>query len=197
MHPRYQALARAFVIRDDNPQWLIDFPFLEDKFDMLSGKRYSHNWNPLIYAFSWDSDDGVVIEHPDYPAVLGEHFNACSERMADIIMSFDAGAVEFLPFRTRTSVGEDVTNHYRLMNCLKWISAIDKKKSRLSDEKAGYCLQEREYILDKVVLDPKHFDGPIFRINGWPHCWVIREDLVQAFDDAGISGLTLEELPLD
>lgn len=196
MQFRYFALRHAFVILEGHPQWTLDIPFLDDKYDLLSGNRITQNWNPLIFAFSYDRIDGVR-EHPDYPAIVGEHVNACSQRMAEIIINFDAEAIEFLPFRTRNSIGEDITTHYRLMNCLKWISAIDKKRSLLSNVDAGFRLHNREYDLEKVVLDPVKFNGPLFCINGWPHQWVIREDLVHALNGAGITGLTLEDLPFD
>jgi hypothetical protein len=193
---KFFLLTKSWISRDWPPQWIIVFPsVLPRKLEFLNGKRALHLWNPKYFAFSHTIPSGIA-EKLDYPGVAGS-WSVCSQRMADLISQFDKDAVEFLPFRTRNSIGEDVTTHYRVMNCLRWIAAVDKRKSALRFPHRGYKLTEdRDYLLDKVVIDVRKLNVPFCRIEGWPLDWVVRSDLLDALNAAGITGLRIENLPI-
>ncbi len=181
--------------RFGTPQWLIRFPpWFHRDFDMDAGGLLRDLWNPLAYAFSTPAMPENPVEKRDFPAVVGDWL-ACSRSMADTITSVAPDSIEFLPFRTRTSIGTDQTDAYSVMHFTTWCSAIDRKASRLAAGEtkfrriAGFT---RDFLLDHVVLSRKKLTRPICRVIGWSPYYLFREDIVDLLRRRGFTGLEFD-----
>lgn len=179
------------------PQWLIRFPpWFPSDFDMNASELLRDLWNPLAYAFSSQAIPEKPAEKRDLPAVVGDWL-ACSRSMADTITSVAPDSIEFLPFRTRTSIGTDQTDSYSVMHFTSWCSAIDRKASQLAAGEtqfrriAGFT---RDFLLDHVVLSSKKLTKPICRVIGWSPYYLFREDIVDLLLQKGFTGLEFDKV---
>ena len=50
------------------------------------------------------------------------------------------------------------------------------------------------YLLDRVVLNAKKLVHPVCRIQGWTPYYIYRDEIVDALQDEGITGLHFEEV---
>lgn len=133
---------------------------------------------------------------PDFPSVVGE-WQAASARLVKELDRLVPNAFEFLPFRTRTSTGEDVTVGYSLLHYLKWVDAVDRRRSQLAEGETPFRrLREtcEDYNLDRVVLSRRRLVDPVCRIRGWSPYHLYREDIVDALKSMGFSGLDFDEV---
>jgi len=202
MTQKYFALRNPYKTRFGSSQWTISFPpWTESEFDFYSTEAIGAGWNPGSIAFSSTvvipgSPPVDIAVKPDFPSVVGE-WHAASRKMQDVLNRVAPGCVEFLPFRTMTSTGNDATDMYALMHYLQWSNAVDSKASRLMEGEtrlrrvAGIG---KDYLLDHVVLKRSKLTEPVCRIVGWSPMSLYREDVVAALAKEKITGLDFEEI---
>ena len=197
MQPKYFNLLTPAYDRFGKQAWGLRFPWIPEEIDFRSQGRLAGLWNARTFAFSTYRSDSQEREKLDFPEVFEEGIHACSERMAKTLEAVAPGAIEFLPFRTRNSVGDDQTDAYRLMHYLQWCDAIDRKKSRLAEGETRFTRSRQtggDYLLDHVVVVTNKLSSPICRLVGWSEYHVFREDVVEALNMAGYTGLDFEEI---
>jgi hypothetical protein len=152
-------------------------------------------WNPDIFAFARVEPPGPITK-PDFPSLVGD-WQAASLSLANTLHELVPGAFEFLPFRTRTSIGEDITVGYTLLHYLKWVDAIDRRHSRLVAGETRYprlTATCEDYYLEHVVLSQRKLTEPVCRVRGWSEYHLFREDIVIALKEGGFNGLRFEEV---
>jgi hypothetical protein len=77
---------------------------------------------------------------------------------------------------------------------LHWVLAVDRKHSVPLPHVKGLKRLAGQYLLDKIVLTRKKLIHPICRIKGWSDYHVFREDVVEAMQAQGFTGLVFEEI---
>jgi hypothetical protein len=153
------------------------------------------HWDPRVTAFfSKEPPPGITIREPDCPAVNREYLRVFSGRLQKFVQERWPGCIEFLRFRTQNAIGEDITDHYALLHQLHWVLAVDRKHSVPLPYVTGLKRLAGQYLLDKIVLTRKKLIHPICRIKGWSDYHVFREDVVEAMQAQGFTGLVFEEI---
>lgn len=200
MTRKYFNLLRPYQAHYGEPQWVLHFPpWTPSEHDLYSQELLAPRWNPRLFAFSSvlpPTDHAETVGKLDFPAIPGE-WHGCSRKMAAVIDSVAPGCIEFLPFRTRTSTGDDVTDTYSLMHYLQWAPAVDGKKSQLMEGETRLrrvAGTGKDYLLDRVVLSQKKLVEPICRVVGWSPFHLYREDVVAALKKEELTGLEFEEV---
>ena len=196
MKTRFFHLNYTYKANGSDP-WVISFPFAVDEYyDVNSEDFCTSTWNSNFFAFAYNSPNTQDVDKLDFPAVVGE-WHVASARLAAALSNQARGGIEFLPFRTRTTTGEDITDNYRVIRYLKWVYAVDRKHSKLcADEKSFRRLKEfgGNYDLDKVVLARHKLVDPVCRIVGWSPYYIFREDVVDSLLVGGFTGLDFKEV---
>jgi hypothetical protein len=196
MPASFYSLSRAYRVVDSIPQWILNVPYwLESDFDLKAGRRLAERWNAKTFVFAETSPQGEFTK-PDFPSVVGE-WDAASNALAEAMDELAAGCVEFLPFRTRTSTGGDVTVGYQFMNFLHWVDAVDQEHSKLIDGETEYkrpVAINGDFYLKRVVLNRKSLVHPVCRVFGWSQYRVFRDDIVKSLLERKFTGLDFQPI---
>lgn len=197
MNPKYYTLDNHYDGVAEVGDWILNFPVwvLENTFNLKSPSLIGDQWNSQVFAFAKRAEgDHDNIPKPDFPIVLGE-WQAASSRLRRILERICPGSFEFLPFRTRTSTGGDITADFSVMHYLVWLDAIDKKQSVLLPHETRFVRPKvigSDYLLDKVILKSRKLTSPVCRILGWSPYHLYREDVVETLLGGGFTGLKFE-----
>ncbi len=100
--------------------------------------------------------------------------------------------VEYLPFNLKNKNGRLVKDkQYHVANLLRSVDCLDRKKSDYAARKDG----SKIVVIRKLYLDEKKIpeDAKLFRLGECPKYIIIRSDLLQAIQDAGLTGLCVME----
>jgi len=163
------------------PLWLSrEFPFDE-------GVRIE-NWDSRTLAFV--DRRGPMRDFPH--SGLGTHI--MSARLQEVISAAAPDAVQFLPIRTLSSIGDEIATGYALTNYLIWCDAVDRKRSVPRAGLKKVAKDDGNYDLDKLVLNPKKITAPIFRVDGVDDVYVYREDVVERIQEIGVTGIAFEPI---
>ena len=167
---------------DATGQRMLQFPSSANGRWLLKDGQPVTDWNSRLFAII--ASEGVVV---DFGCVFSE-WHVMSDRMQSLITRLAPGAVQFLPFRIRSPIGDVAAESYAVANYLVLQRAIDKKLSKPAIE--GWVLQDwGDYEIEHLVLNRKAIgDARIFRVYGQSDLVVVREDLVDALQAASITG---------
>lgn len=184
---------------DPGNQWLLRFPsILRDDFDLDSPNLLQDRWNSRTFAFAGNSKLQSMEEKPDFPFIFGE-WHGASARLVATLTELAPDAFEFLGFRTRTTIGGDVTDNYSILHYLKWNDAVDKKCSQLHSNQKRFVRRKEfggDFDLDHVVLARRKLVHPICRVVGWSPYHLYRDDVIEVLHTKGFTGLAFEEVEL-
>lgn len=164
--------------------WMLSLPWwLQDEFPLRDGKDVS-NWNRKLFAFYVHPGEKL-----DFPVVIGE-YHVMSQKMQMLLKQLAPGAFQFLPFRIRSSIGDDITEGYAVANYRVWLDAVDRKRSKLLPGETRYRRVYGDFLLQDVVLNPKKIsDAAVFRVVGCTRLHLYREDVVEKLKRQGLTGL--------
>lgn len=116
-----------------------------------------------------------------------EKITIASKRSRNLLEAKSAKDVEFLPIKIFNHEGKLASSEHMIVNALKVVDCIDQTKSSLSWNKI-----DNEYIsfVDKLVLDVSKIsaDDVLIRPKHLAAVILMRKDIAEAFDEAGISG---------
>jgi len=194
---RYYTLSDGYDGCARPGDWILSLPiWINDSvFNLKESKIVGLDWNPNVYAFSrHESGDCDTLQKPDFPIVLGE-WQAVSSRIRGILESKWPSAFEFLPIRTRTSTGQDITTTYSILHYLDWVDAVDRKHSTLLPNETKLSRSDgQDFLLENVVLARRKLTSPICRVLGWSPYFLYREDVVETLTEFGFSGAVFTEV---
>lgn len=172
-------------------QWAVDLPhWFNNKYKFYRDEAFDA-WNPNSFAFATNDPPLDFFQISDYVHLISPHFQTV---LHELKLSEEVG---FLPLRLRSSVGDNIIEGYALCNYLKWCKAVDFKRSRLFGSETRFIKHppHGNYYLDHVALvRSKLGDARLFRVVGCPSLFVYREDVVEALQSAGLSGLEFHEI---
>ncbi|WP_163779409.1 imm11 family protein [Myxococcus vastator] len=115
-----------------------------------------------------------------------------SQRVQDVLVSraLVGDVVELLPFILLNKCGRRVQDAYAIANPLMRVQCLDMERSKCR-RRAGQSGQIVEikslHLRDEAI--PK--DAQVFRLEELPKMMVLRSDLLEAFQQAGLTGLAV------
>lgn len=182
-----------------NPNWSVDEPQLPagiDWWDLERGRRIE-NWDPNTVAL-FDED----VEPTDFPFV-GFLIPIYSPRLRALIEHLGIDQIQYLPLRLIGKQSRREITGYCIANYLSVIDCLDRKRSiyrvltkdnLMFWEKRPWMLGTFDNVL-KVVLDTtKIGDTRLFRLWGYEGMVIVREDIKEVIEKAGITGCRSTEV---
>ncbi|RYZ43712.1 MAG: hypothetical protein EOO71_02315 [Myxococcaceae bacterium] len=106
------------------------------------------------------------------------------------------GSAEYLPFTLHDKQGRVVKEQYFVVNLLRSVACFDLEKSRYKTypKKPDKIYGIRSIYLREDRIAP---DASLFRLAEYPRFIIIRSDLVEAIQKAGLVGLRVLPLGAD
>jgi hypothetical protein len=181
---------------DSREVWSLDIRDKHfDEWDVMSGTNIKH-WYPNLTAYYEESN------FTDYPFITGL-IPVYSPRLRSLIENMKVNDIQYLPLRIKRKDEKEEISGYSIANYLRIIECLNRERSvyqlwtkdnLLFWEKRPDMLGTFESIT-KTVLDLKKIgDARIFRLWGWEVMVVLREDIKQAIEKAGITGCEFSEI---
>jgi hypothetical protein len=174
--------------------------YIQDKqfneWTLMSGE-YINDWDASITAF-YDKE----LDYSDYPFGPGL-IPVYSSRLRLLMEDLKVNEIQYLPIKIKQRDGKKEVFGYTIANYLKIIDCLNREKSVYQVWTKDNLLfwEKRPYMLGtfrdvtKTVLDKgKIGDAKIFRLWGWKMMVVLREDVKQAIEGAGITGCDFYKL---
>jgi hypothetical protein len=164
--------------------------------DLRLGK-YIEVWDTNTTAY-YDKE----VEYSDYPFATGL-LPVYSTRLKSLMEDLGIKGIQYLPLRIRRRDGAKEVDGYYIANYLIVIDCLDRERSvyqvwtkdnLLFWEKRPYMLGTFRDVTKAVIDSTKLSDAPIFRLWGWEIMVVVREDVKQAIEEAGITGCVFREI---
>jgi len=137
---------------------------------------------PDDLVFDVDPQFGVELAD-ELPNTFRAHVLA--ERFASAVAELGV-KLERFPVGIRNARGRIVPDRYELVNLLEAVPCVDLERSTyITALVKGQLLK-----VTKLVLDPSKVDAarPLFRIGEAPFLWLVRDDVVEAWTQAGFTG---------
>lgn len=176
-----------------SPNWSIELTELPTGIDWwdLDRGRYIQNWDPNVIAtFSED------VKPTDFPFV--DHLIPIySPGLKALIERLGIERIQYLPLRLRGREsgreigGYCIANYQSVIDCLdreRSIYRVLTKENLLFWEKRPWKLGTFDNVVKVVLEVEKIADARLFRLWGWSPMVIVREDVKQAIEDAGITG---------
>lgn len=185
-----------FVLRPDRDRrWCRiddDDNFDEDEPGLINateGLPVGHLPKPLEFEMSTGAPGILVPDWIDNTLEL----SLASGRMVDFLKSRSRARIEFLPFTLRNHKGRVACDAAAVVNLLDTVDAVDAARTQgeLDPVNEGWYLAIRYLALDPESLDPAL---DLFRLASHPMTFIVREDLRDEMERAGLTGLTFLEL---
>lgn len=158
------------------------------------------------YIKVWDTNITAVydeeIEYSDYPFATGL-LPIYSTRLKSLMENLGLKSIQYLPLRIRRRDGAKEVDGYYIANYLNVIDCLDRERAVYQIWTKDNLLfwEKRPYMLGtfrdvtRAVLDSKKIgDVPIFRLWGWEMMVMVREDVKQTIEEAGITGCVFREI---
>lgn len=176
----------AEPISDDPEErdWSIEFPeWIWVEFTMAEGAPVT-DWDPSLIARS-----GRYGKPVDFRLSVGGEWHIYSERLRLLVEQEVPSAVQYLPFRLRSSVGSREVADYWVANHLRLIDCLDKRRTTLyrscwepvnplGDFPVRHAVLSRHLIASEML----------FRVKGDSGLVVVRGDLKERIEAAGMTG---------
>lgn len=115
-----------------------------------------------------------------------------SERVRKILEA-EPIEIEWLPIRLFDQKKREIQAPYFVANLVGTVECIDVERSEFSRSSA---FPDSIFILRRLILDRARVpeNTPLFRLNQMPQTLIVRADLVEKFQTAGVTGFSLLEL---
>jgi hypothetical protein len=158
-------------------------------FQLARGVSRAAGW-PTGLVCKMSEDFPKDIQLPD--SLFGPSWVIVSARMRTLVEATGAKEVEFLPVGIADHKGRTVAEDYAIVNPLKVVDAIDVAASKpvwntIDSELIASC--------EKLVIDASRVPKALslFRLRHLEHQVVVRGDLAQRLEAAGLIGLALRD----
>lgn len=157
-----------------------------DEYQFTEGIRVSVS-GPLVMDVRCEGDTtDFTLAAFDVPVV--------SERVASALAAFDSACIQRIPVLFNRKLAE----HFDILNVAKTVKCLDETRSDIQwrrddndslDNAGGY-----QMVAKKVIRSDLAVDHPIFRLEGWSIALVVREDVKDALETLGVTGIVFIEL---
>jgi hypothetical protein len=160
-----------------------------NEWDFMSGKYVDEVEILTVY---YDTES----EHTDYPFGPGL-LPVYSSRLKSLIDGLGINEIQYIPLRIKHKHSDKEVYGYFLANYLSVIDCLNREKSiyqiytkenLLYWEQRPYMLGTFHYVNNAILDVDKIGDARIFRLWGWEVMIIVREDVKQAIEEAGITG---------
>ena len=164
--------------------------------ELMKG-QYDQDWDPHATAYLTQAP-GL----PDFPFTNND-LPVFSPRLKALLEAMGVGDVQYLPLRIKCELdgreieGYHVANYLRLIDCLdreRSVYQVWTKENLLFWEKRPYMLGTFRDVQKAVLQGAKIAEVPVFRLWGWQMMVVVRGDVKEAMECAGITGCRFERL---
>jgi hypothetical protein len=161
-----------------------------NEWDLKAG-TYINDWDLNITAF-YDKE----LDNTDYPFAT-DLLSVYSPRRRSLMEDLRINEIQYLPLRIKRQDGEKEVYGYSIANYLRVIDCLNREKSvyqvwtkdnLLYWEKRTNMIGTFRDVTNAVLDFDKIGDAKIFRLWGWETMVVLREDVKQAIEEAGITG---------
>lgn len=116
-----------------------------------------------------------------------------SGRLKSLVQAAGA-AVQYLPFRLCSSVGREEISNYWVANYLRLIDCLDRERTTLYTP-TWVPLELGDFAVDHAVLSLRAIgDDILFRVAGFSRLVVVRADLKEQIETAGMTGALFRPL---
>lgn len=179
-----------FVLQEDHDEtsvYIGDFPReITRKYQLLEGVSRLADWPERVaLRYAKHRPEGMVLTD-----ALANPFGwlIASRRLWDLLQSTGLTGAEALPVVIHDHKGRLAGNDYSIVNLLRLVEAVDRSGSIFEVDAAD---DDLIYTFDRLVLRQNVLDsGPhLFRLKEQPRLLLMRNDVVGAARQAGISGL--------
>lgn len=183
---------------DIKPVWSLSIQLTDIREWDLRVGRYIESWNSNTTAIYDDEN----IEYSDYPFATGL-LPVYSERLKSLMENLVIYGIQYLPIRILKRDGAKEVGGYHIANYLNVIDCLDRERSvyQIWTKENLLFWEKRPHVLGtfrdvtKAVIDSKKTgDIPIFRLWGWEMMVVVRENVMEAIEEAGITGCVFREI---
>lgn len=162
--------------------------FLEERWPLDNG-RAVNDWNPQLWLTI--VRDGCAV---DFPRVVGD-WHVVSERMRTVLTEFAPDAVQYLPIRIRTLLGQRVPSTYSVANYRLLLDVLDRERSTFlendrSTDQSGDFRKLSTPVLSRRQIGP----SAVFRVRGKRALVVYRRDVVCELCEIGIAGCVFSRI---
>ena len=158
------------------------------------------------YIEDWDCTTTALyeeeVEYTDYP------FTSCllpiySTRLKLLMEDLGMNDIQYLPLKISRKDGAKEVDGYYIANYLRMIDCLNREQSvyqvwtrdtLLFWEKRPFMLGTFRDVRKAVLDSDKVNNAPIFRLWGWEMMVIVREDVKQAIEKAGITGCVFRGL---
>jgi len=146
----------------------------------------------------WPAEASAAMD-PDFPKDLGladsldgANFVVISGKVKQLLQQEAPGKIEFLPIKIINHKGRVASDDYFVLNPLETVDCIDKEASSveldsLNKDMIDMCAQ---LVLKEDVIPP---ELKVFRTKYWRGRILIRRDLAQKMEQAGLTCLNFIE----
>lgn len=169
---------------------VITSPDVDDAWELDEGVPRLATW-PDDLECGMDDSNPTDIELSDN--LYGTEFNLVSSRVKEIIEAeVEPGQVEFLPVKIRNHKGRIEKAPYYLLHPLECVECIDIDASGVQWNEITADLIA---TMDGLVLDEDKIptDQKIFRLKYLGFVVLVRDDLIEKLEQAGLKGIEFLE----
>jgi len=172
--------------------WYIDIPFMDEL--GVEEKEPVTEWDPNLIG-TYPSGD---CPRRDFPMTLND-WPLYSPRLRELMERLAPDSFQALPIRLQNEDGEGEVPGYSVIQYLRWVECIDRKRTEVRDgswepinSSGDYAVGSSTtmFFLDRAKIEAEK----LFRIQGMSTHVVIRQDLKEAIEEAGMTGCEFEEL---
>lgn len=184
--------------KDSEPPWSLSTELDNIReWDLRLGKCIE-DWDPDTTAYYDDEE----VEYSDYPFVSGL-LPVYSARLRSLMEGLGIEGIQYLPLKIKRRDGTQEVEGYSIANYLNVIDCLDRERSvyevwtkdnLLFWEKRPDMLGTFCDVRRAVIDSKKTGDVPLFRLWGWEMMVIVREDVKQAIEKAGITGCEFREI---
>ena len=177
--------------------WYLDIQLIDlETWDLMAGHGIE-NWNLTTTAYYEDE-----VAHTDFP-FTGNDLPVYSPRLKLLMERLAATEIQFLPLQIKHKHRSSEVQGYCLANYLRLIDCLDRKRSEYQVWTRDNLLfwEKRPWMLGtfrdvtRAVLDTTQLgDVRAFRLWGWEMMAVVRGDVKQAIEEAGMTGCRFTEI---
>jgi hypothetical protein len=175
--------------RDARGVRVVDLPDrVEDYFYLSDGIPCAPYLPPTTELSLYEGAGDMLTDFIDNP----DRMLYVSQRVQDVLKSrgLVGAAVELLPFVLLDKRGRRVRESYAIANPLVRVPCLDFERSKYR-RTASDPSELAEVKLLHVREDAVPEDAQLFRLGELPRLMVLRSDLLEAFQQAGLSGLAV------
>jgi hypothetical protein len=158
---------------------------VDDAFDLMYGRPRAKGW-PSDASFSMRADrkDNTILTDT---LSNTDSLIIASEKLVALLRGRNVASMEYLPLTIFDHKKKPVKTQYYILNPVSLVDCVDVKAS---GGKASPLDPDALGSIERLVLDERRVpaDRQIFRTKSYPQEYVVRKELAEAMDAAGIVG---------